>query len=152
MISIGLISKNKNIELMKELNEYKNVQAINIRKKDDLNNQKVDILVLEDLIVSKELVEEILKDASYLLIQDNIHDIQFELEREMNIITFGFNHKSTVTVSSVTEENIVICVQRTMKNINGKDIQPKEIIIKNKKQYNINKYIVKKIIQEILEK
>ena len=152
MISIGLISKNKNIELMKELNEYKNVQAINIRKKDDLNNQKVDILVLEDFIVSKELVEEILKDASYLLIQDNIHDIQFELEREMNIITFGFNHKSTVTVSSVTEENIVICVQRTMKNINGKDIQPKEIIIKNKKQYNINKYIVKKIIQEILEK
>lgn len=152
MLSIGLISKNKNIEFIKELNKLDNVQAINIRQKDDLKDEKVDILILEDFIVSKELVEEILKDVSYLLIQDNIHDIQFELEKEMNIITFGFNHKSTVTVSSVTEENMVICIQRTMKTINNQEIQPKEIIIENREQYNINKCIVKKIIQEILEK
>lgn len=152
MVTVGIVSKNKNVKFVKELNKKYNIQAINIRQKDDLKDKHVDILVLEDLVISKELVEKILKHVRYLLIQDNIYDIQFKLEEEINIITFGFNHKSTVTVSSVTEENIVICIQRTMKSINGKEIHPEEIIIENKKQYNINKYIIKKIIREILEK
>ncbi len=152
MLSVGLVSKSKNIEFIKDLNRMNNVRAISIKQKNDLKDKKVDILVLEDSIISKEFVEEILKDARYLLMQDNINDIQFHLEKEMNIITFGFNHKSTVTVSSVTEEYIVICIQRIMKRIDGKEIHPKEMIIQLKNQYNINKYIIKEIIREILEK
>lgn len=150
MLYIGLVSKNKNAELIKELNNSR-VQAINIKRKEDLENIKIDILVLEDLVIEKNLIEEIIKNIKYLLIQDNINT-NFNLEKEISIITFGFNHKSTVTVSSVTEENIVICFQRAIKNINNKLIQPKENIIKNTNKYNINKYIIKKIIEEILEK
>lgn len=151
MIKIGLISKNKNIELVKELNET-NVQAINIKKEEDLNNVKLDILVLEDLFLDKEFINNIIHDVKYLIIQDNIKDIELYLDKEINIITFGFNHKSTVTVSSVTQETILIYIQRTIKNINNKVIRPKECVIKNTNKYNINKYIIKKIIEEILEK
>lgn len=151
MLYIGLVSKNKNAELIKELNNNM-VQAINIKRKEDLENVKIDILVLEDLVIEKKIIEDIIKNVKYLIIQDNINSIKFNLDKEISIITFGFNHKSTVTVSSVTEENIVICFQRAIRNINNKIIQPKENIIKNTNKYNINKYIIKKIIEEILEK
>jgi len=150
MIYIGFISRNKNIELVKELNDS-NVQAINIKKKEDVKNKKIDILVLEDISLEKEIINEIIKNIKYLIIQDNINELELHLDREINVITFGFNHKSTVTVSSRTEDDIVICIQRTIKNINNREIEPKEIIIKNTNKYNINKYIIKKIIQEILE-
>lgn len=150
MIYIGFISRNKNIELVKELNDL-NVQAINIKKKEDIENKKIDILVLEDLVIDKNTISEIIKDIKYLIIQDNIDDLKIHLDREINVITFGFNHKSTVTVSSVTEDNIVICIQRTIKSINNNELEPKEINIKNTNKYNINKYIIKKIILEILE-
>lgn len=144
MLHIGLISKNKNIELIRELSLYEDVQAFNIKEEEDFKNNKIDILVLEDLIISKDILENQINDIKYLIIQDNINDIQFNLDKEINIITFGFNHKSTVTVSSVTEENIVICIQRMIKTINNKEIQPQEKIIKNNNKYNINKYIIKK--------
>ena len=152
MLHIGLISKNKNIELIRELSLYEDVQAFNIKEEEDFKNNKIDILVLEDLIISKDILENQINDIKYLIIQDNISDIQFNLDKEINIITFGFNHKSTVTVSSVTEENIVICIQRMIKTINNNEIQPQEKIIKNNNKYNINKYIIKKIIEETLEK
>lgn len=151
MIYIGFISKNKNIELVKELTNEE-VQAINIKKKEDIEGKKIDILVLEDFCLEEEIINEIIKDINYLIIQDNINELNIQLEKEINIITFGFNHKSTVTVSSVAEDDIVICIQRTIKSINDNEIEPKEIIIKNSNQYNINKYIIKKIIEEILEK
>lgn len=150
MIYIGFISKNKNIELVKELNN-ENVQAINIKNKEDIKEKKIDILVLEDLSLEKKTINEIINNIKYLIIQDNINDLQVKLDKEINIITFGFNHKSTVTVSSRTDDNIVICIQRTIKSINNNEIEPKEIIIKNTNKYNINKYIIKKIILEILE-
>ena len=151
MLQIGFISKNKNVELFKELNKLDIVQAINIKSKEDLKDVKLDILVLEDLAIDKQIVKSIIQDVKYLIIQDNISDIELNLDKEINIITFGFNHKSTVTVSSVTDENIIICIQRKIENINQKFIQPQEIIIKNTNKYNINKYIIKKIIEEILE-
>lgn len=151
MIYIGFISKNKNVELVKELTDS-SVQAVNIREKEDIKDKKIDILVLEDLILEKEIINEIIKNVEYLIIQDNINDLELQLDKEINIITFGFNHKSTVTVSSVTEDNIVICIQRTINNIKNNAIEPKEIIIKNTNKYNINKYIIKKIILEILAK
>ena len=151
MIYIGFISKNKNIELVKELTKGE-VQAINIKNKEDIKGKKIDILVIEDLNIEKELINEVIKDIDYLIIQDNIKELDIHLDKEIKIITFGFNHKSTVTVSSVAQEDIVICIQRTIENINNNEIEPKEIIIKNSNQYNINKYIIKKIIEEILEK
>lgn len=151
MIYIGFISKNKNIELVKELTEGK-VQAINIKKEEDIKGKKIDILVIEDLNIEKEVINKVIREIGYLIIQDNIKELDIHLDKEINIITFGFNHKSTVTVSSVAQEDIVICIQRTIESINNNEIEPKEIIIKNTNQYNINKYIIKKIIEEILEK
>ena len=151
MLSVGLISKSKNIDFIKELNNSHIIKAFNIKNKEELLNQKFEILVVEDMAIDKENIKKAISKTEYLIIQDNINDLELNLDKEINIITFGFNHKSTVTVSSVTEENIVICTQRIIKSINHKLIQPQEIIIKNTNKYNTNKYIIKKIIEEIIE-
>ncbi len=151
MLSVGLISKSKNIDFIKELNNSHIIKAFNIKNKEELLNQKFEILVVEDMAIDKENIKKAINKTEYLIIQDNINDLELNLDKEINIITFGFNHKSTVTVSSVTEENIVICTQRIIKSINHKLIQPQEIIIKNTNKYNTNKYIIKKIIEEIIE-
>ena len=53
---------------------------------------------------------------------------------KLNVITIGFNSKSTITASSV-EENLLICLQRKIENINREVLEPQEIIVKieNKK-------------------
>ena len=68
---------------------------------------------------------------------------------ETNIITYGFNAKSTVTISSIKEENTMICVQRSIKGINNL-IEEKEINIKIEKN-NVNKLYNVLVIFTILE-
>ena len=36
---------------------------------------------------------------------------------EANIITYGFNAKSTITISSIKDEKIMLCLQRSIKGV-----------------------------------
>ena len=90
---------------------------------------------------------------------DGQHDVSYVekliepiINKNVNIITYGFNYKSTVTVSSNREENLVICIQRAINGIHGKEIEQQEIISQNDKEKEANQKIIEKIIQEILEK
>lgn len=48
---------------------------------------------------------------------------------KLNIITFGFNSKSTITASSV-EDNFLICIQRKILSIKKEVIEPQELKFK----------------------
>lgn len=149
MYCICVISKN--IELINELIQHNKVIIIT---KDNVNkylDEEIDILVIEDKNIKNNDLEILCNNSKYILLQDNVN-LNIKLEKNSNVITFGFNHKSTVTVSSISEENIVICVQREIKSFKNKLIEPQELTIKNEKEYDINIKIVKKIMQEILEK
>ena len=57
------------------------------------------------------------------------------------MITYGFNSKSTVTISSVKEDKILVCMQRDIEKSDGKIVEAQEKNIylggpKNKKVYN----------------
>ncbi len=65
---------------------------------------------------------------------------QSKLE-DVYILTYGFNGKSTITISSLDElENTVMCtLQREITNIYNNIIEPKEINI-SKGNSNFNNY------------
>ena len=44
----------------------------------------------------------------------------------LTVITFGFNNKATFTVSSIEENNIIICLQRIIYNKDEEKIEPQE--------------------------
>lgn len=78
----------------------------------------------------KEILSKMIEKAKYVIINAD-EEIDFEWMKAIqgNVITYGFNSKSTVTASSVNEDSILICLQRTIQNRFGKEIEPQEILI-----------------------
>ena len=54
-----------------------------------------------------------------------------------NIITFGYNSQSDITISSVEEDQILICIQNTITSIYNRKIEPQEIKVKVKSDINV---------------
>ena len=116
------ILKNNTIVIFNEENieNFKNIkfETIAILK----NNTKI--------ISKKEILKSIISKANYLIINED-EEINLELLQHLdaNIITYGFNSKSTITASSVNEDELFICLQRTILDINGEVLEPQEISV-----------------------
>ena len=42
------------------------------------------------------------------------------------VITYGFSSKATLTLSGIEDDHIVICLQRTVTDLSGRQIDPQE--------------------------
>jgi len=149
MSLIGIISTKKDYEIIKkEIKKYSNktinIIHINYKSIENLSNIKFDVIIIDKSInqFNMEVMEKILSNIKYLIINSDI-DIRSGIfnKMETNIIDYGLNQKATVTASSINEENIIICLQRNIKNINNKIIETDENKIniesyKNKRIYN----------------
>ena len=120
-------------------------EVININKNsiENIKNIKFDILVINDnifeLLDNSKYLEDIIKQATYIIINYDIkNNLPLLKNTKLNIITYGFNAKSTITVSSIKEESILVCVQRNIKKIDGKIIEEQEFNIKVEKN-NVKK-------------
>ena len=71
------------------------------------------------------------------------------MDKPVKVITFGFNSKSTITISSVKDDKIIVCIQREIEKLNGEilESQEKKIIVLNNK--NIYNNLVVFIIKEL---
>ncbi|MFR5766326.1 MAG: hypothetical protein ACLUF5_07135 [Clostridia bacterium] len=133
MFFIGIVSEEKNEkhikDILKQKIENENVVFINEKNIENIKNIKFKIIVLNKGIDNKN-IKNILLNAEYLILNSDIN-VKIDLieSLDLKVITYGFNSKSTVTASSVTEEEMLICVQRNIINIKGKKIEPQEINI-----------------------
>lgn len=133
MLFIGIVSEEKNEkhikDILKQKIENENVVFINEKNIENIKNIKFKIIVLNKGIDNKN-IKNILLNAEYLILNSDIN-VKIDLieSLDLKVITYGFNSKSTVTASSVTEEEMLICVQRNIINIKGKKIEPQEINI-----------------------
>ena len=131
MFFIGIVSEEKNEkhikDILKQKIENENVVFINEKNIENIKNIKFKIIVLNKGIDNKN-IKNILLNAEYLILNSDIN-VKIDLieNLDLKVITYGFNSKSTVTASSVTEEEMLICVQRNIINIKGKKIEPQEI-------------------------
>ena len=147
---IGIVAKKKNIQAIKKELQERDIKIIEITKeriKNIINIKFEEIIFLEDINledVEYEFMNEIISNAKYLILNGDIKiNIleQIKIEKPIKLITFGFNSKSTITISSVREDKIIVCLQRDIEKIDGRIIetQEKEITISkenNKKIYN----------------
>ena len=133
MFFIGIVSEEKNEkhikDILKQKIENENVVFINEKNIENIKNIKFKIIVLNKGIDNKN-IKNILLNAEYLILNSDIN-VKIDLieNLDLKVITYGFNSKSTVTASSVTEEEMLICVQRNIINIKGKKIEAQEINI-----------------------
>ena len=145
MFFIGIVSELKEFETIK--NNMKNsinvetLNIINLNKKNVMNFQNITfdtVVLMENLDKWNDDVkylEEIIRKARYLLVNADIRlRKEILMEIKIKVITFGFNLKSTVLVSSVLDDKILIDLQRSIVNVNNIlfDSGGKYFSIKNK--------------------
>lgn len=142
---VGIIAKKKDIQAIKRDIKGNNIEIIEVTKESvkNIKNIKFDeIIFLENINLEEEqykYMNDIISKANYLILNGDIEIPKIQVEKPIKLITFGFNSKSTITISSVKDERIIVCLQRDIEKINGEilELQEKELICKsNKKIYN----------------
>lgn len=148
MSFIGIVASEKQVNEIKKIlskqDKEKELQIIAINSKSIQNivNIKFETIVIIDSIEKIyekiEYLKKIISNAEYLVINSDLN-IENEILNDIKIktITYGLKQKSTITASSIKEESIIICVQREIKNMQNKIIEPNEIKINIKNNKNI---------------
>lgn len=152
MSFIGVISDNKCFENIKEKIKEKdtkkqlNLIHINSKSIENIKNIKFETIIINNEVEKLKNYESNLKkiciNAEYILLNTDINQTFHILQEEkINIITYGLNQKSTVTISSIRETDILIYLQRNIKTKKNKilEVEEKRIKIKdsNSKTYEI---------------
>ena len=154
---VGIIAKRREIQAIKKETKGKNIEIIEITKQSIKNLRNIrfeEIIFLQSINFEKDeykYMKEIISNTKCLIINGDIEiDIlkHIQIEKSIKLITFGFNSKSTITISSVKDEKIIVCLQRDIEKQNGEilESQEKEIIIRENK--NIYNNLVVFIIKE----
>lgn len=148
MFFIGIITNQKNERYVKNELSQKNILFINDKTIANMKNIKFDAIVIDNKINNRNNLRKILSNTKYVILNSDIEiDLEVIKGLDTTIITYGFNSKSTFTVSSLTENNIIICLQRIIFKPNGKKVEPGEYQLKLDE--NTEKYAI--IFTRILE-
>lgn len=149
MTFIGIISDYKSFEKIEEyfLNKKLDISLIHINKNSILNikNIKFETLIidcnLKDFDREKLVIEHIYKNSKYLVINTDINKLEMLIsEPKVKKITYGLNRKSDITVSSITDTDILIYRQKNICNIENKTYEIGEQLIKLKEETNFKTY------------
>ena len=112
-----------NIEFINCNLKYSNFSGTNLK------NIKFDeIIYNKDINLTEEeykFMREIINKTKYILINSD-EKIKIPENILIKIITFGFNQKSTLSISSIKEDYIIISVQRDIEKINKQKIENQE--------------------------
>ena len=109
-------------------------------------NRDIDLEICE-----YEYMKDILKQVDYIIVNSDINFTIFEkieLNYPIKIITYGFNPKASILISSVKEDYILISIQRKIQKNNREILENQERKIETK--YNEKTIALKKELSKIL--
>ena len=131
MTFVGIISDNKSFQILKENIDTQDYNLIQINNKsiDNIKNIKFQIIIINKELKSFEekklIIDTLCVNSKYIVINTDINkNYKLGQKCDKKTITFGLNHKANVTISSITENNILVFLQ---KNINDKFNNVKEV-------------------------
>lgn len=158
MSFIGIISNKRSFENIK--NELKNIQDnisiihINIKSITNVKNIKFEIIVIDENIKKFENNRECLKcicnNAKYIIVNSDINkNYKIENREKAQVITYGLNRKANITVSSISDTNILIYRQKVFENRNKikQEIEESNIEVKEKNRLKVYEILIIYIIK-----
>ena len=144
MFFIGVVTdKNsenniKNIMYTKKIKDSK-IIFLNNENVSNFRNVKFDSIVLNEDIANKLEITKIMKNSKYILLNTDIHYKSDNLKSiQSNVITYGYNSKAMVTISSATEDDYMFYIQDNICSRNK--IEEIQEIKFEKNRNNINAY------------
>ena len=114
-----------------------NCELLYIKEKniENIKNIKLETLVLNRKIENIELINKIAENTKNIIF--NL-DLNKEITNaESKKISFGYNSKRDITISSVKDDEIMICIQNTIESIYGKKVEPQEVKVDIKNDVNV---------------
>ena len=141
MVLIGIVANKKCFEIIKTeiMKREKQINIIHITplSLENMKNIKFDTVIIEEDLKKyqnqKEQLKKICKEASYVIINTDINQEYKEIESK-NLISCGINQNAIVTISSNSEEDILIFWQKSIENKIGNRIEIEERRIKKEEQ------------------
>lgn len=108
------------------------VVRINEKSMDNIKNIRFETIIMNRNIEEgfKKDFKEILKSVKYFIANSDIVHMEQIQNMNLTVITYGFGSKCTVTTSSIEEEEMIICLQRGMNDVENRRIEPQEFKIK----------------------
>ena len=147
MTFVGIISDNKSFQVLNENIDTQDYNLIQINNKsiDNIKNIKFEIIIINKELKSFEekrfIIDTLCMNSKYIVINTDLNkEFNFGQKCKEKIITFGLNHKATVTISSITESSILVYLQRNIKDKNDKLIEVGEKQVKINKDNKIKVY------------
>lgn len=136
-----------------ELNKMMSGEIVNncdimyIKEKniENIKNIKLETLIINKEVKNNEIMNKIIFNAKNLIYNKDFNEKLFigktkEEKEEIEgrkIITIGYNSKSDITISSVLEDEALICIQNTIVSTYGRKILPQEVKVDVKSNVNI---------------
>ena len=158
MLFIGLIAKKKDVQSIRKDIKEKEIEIIEIKENniENLKNIKFEEIIFLDDINLKEneyiFLKELIQNSKHLIINTDISISilrKIGIEKPIKIITFGFNSKATITISSIKENKVMIFIHRDIMIAEQKRIETQEREIKLENNEKIYNKIVAFIIKEL---
>lgn len=148
MAIIGIITNSNNI-----IELQNNLIIINERTIQNVRNVKFDVILIHEEIKENKKIKELINNSRYLIIntdfKDNIKLIGEDFKGV--VITFGFYSKSSIRIISNENEEIILEIQREIKNLKGEKIECQEVKLNNNYGKNQIYLAIAMKILEILE-
>lgn len=121
MIFIGIVTDIKSENYIKKIQNNNSVlkkyHIIFIRENsiDNIKNIKFETIIVNRKFEDKDSLNKLIAKSEYVIVNEDIGTI-IDLLKDIksNIVTYGFNSKSTITMSSVTDDSIQVSVQRNI--------------------------------------
>ena len=137
MYLVGIIEKTCNTIEMNRILEKNNIYKLytiskmNEKNIDNFKNVKFDVIILNYEISfenCKTNIRNILNNSKIVLLNiDYKRNLKIVENIESQVITYGFNKKATVTITSCDEDNIILGVQRGIMNLKKQKIENQEL-------------------------
>ena len=148
MLFIGIITDQKSENDIKRLlanNNFlteNNVIFIKEKNIDNIKNVHFDTVFINKEFDKMDKLNKLLENTKNVIVNmdTNIDNKELNIVNS-NLITYGFNSKSSITISSVTDDDVLICLQRNIYN-NYREIEVQEIKIENNPNYSIYDLII----------
>ena len=151
MFFVGVVTNQKNELYMKnklcKIMPVENIIFITEKNITNIKNIQFETIIIDAKINNKTEIRKIVANSKYVILNSDIDaNVEMMNDLKLTVFTYGFNNKSTFTVSSIQEKNMIICLQRIILNKRKRIIEPQEYEIEIEE--NIDKYAI--IATEIL--
>lgn len=138
---IGILTEHINeIYLNEQLRRRKWGKVFFLDEKtiENMHNIKFETFLLGKKVVeNQDTIRYIAQNASYFVLNSDIKENLCVFENlDLKVITYGYNQKATITTSSVEENKMMICLQRSIKNVYQEKIEPQEFEFEMSEEIN----------------